>query len=193
MRARSRTQSGRRDRTRRPLSPSHPNYKEEAYLQTRVVLKYVGHPDHPEEEAGRRGRRRRKKKRRGSPYKVAEETMQIDEVTIVQQPRGSYVLEVFHGFLAVGGGCSMFQMACSKSVSGFFVLCRRVSVQFSEGRRVPLQSDHLRESAISCPTVRLLRVKEGRGFEAGKGLFPAGRYGRCRALSQVCFLRQENK
>ena len=27
----------------------------------------------------------------------------LDEVTIEQQPRGSYVLEVFHGYLAVGG------------------------------------------------------------------------------------------
>ncbi len=29
--------------------------------------------------------------------------MHVDEVTIVQQPRGSYVLEVFHGFVSVGG------------------------------------------------------------------------------------------
>ena len=27
----------------------------------------------------------------------------MDEVMIEQQPRGSYVLEVFHGYLAVGG------------------------------------------------------------------------------------------
>jgi hypothetical protein len=33
-------------RTVRPRSPSHPNYKEEAYLQSTVVLRYVGHTDH---------------------------------------------------------------------------------------------------------------------------------------------------
>ena len=27
----------------------------------------------------------------------------LDEVTVVQQPRGSYTLEVFKGYLAVGG------------------------------------------------------------------------------------------
>ena len=34
----------------------------------------------------------------------------LDEVTIVQQPRGSYVLEVFHGYLSVGGVCVHIHM-----------------------------------------------------------------------------------
>ena len=31
---------------RRPRSPSHPNYKEDAYNLSTVVMRYVGHPDH---------------------------------------------------------------------------------------------------------------------------------------------------
>ena len=32
-----------------------------------------------------------------------QQQSQVDEVTVVQQPGGSYVLEVFQGFLAIGG------------------------------------------------------------------------------------------
>ena len=34
----------------------------------------------------------------------------VDEVTIEQQPRGSYVLEVFHGYLCVGGQWSLLYL-----------------------------------------------------------------------------------
>jgi len=73
-------------------------------LLSHVRLRYVGqHPDDEEEEAVRNGRgRRRRRRRRNRRYSASP---QLDEVTIVQQPRGSYVLEVFHGFLAVGGKC----------------------------------------------------------------------------------------
>ena len=91
-----------RRRRRRPRSPSHPNYKEENYLLTHVRLQYIGHgvvgavDDQPPGE--RRPRSQRKRRRRVPPT-----PSHVDEVTIVQQPRGSYVLEVFHGFLRVGG------------------------------------------------------------------------------------------
>ena len=35
-----------RPRTAPHRSPTRPNYKEEIYKQSRVVLRYVGHPDH---------------------------------------------------------------------------------------------------------------------------------------------------
>ncbi len=40
------SRQSRRQRSRsRARSPSHPNYKEEIYLKSRIRLKYVGHPD----------------------------------------------------------------------------------------------------------------------------------------------------
>ena len=59
---------------RRPRSPSHPNYKEESYLQSKLVLRYEG----PGEDAR-------------------------DEVKVHQQPAGTYTLPVFKGILSVGG------------------------------------------------------------------------------------------
>ena len=82
----------------RPRSPSHPNYKEEAYLQSTVVLRYVGHTDHYTRLESRARHRAHRKSQRLPPLPA-----HVDEVTIEQQPRGSYVLEVFHGYLAVGG------------------------------------------------------------------------------------------
>ncbi len=102
----------------RPRSPSHPNYKEDAYLLTHVRLQYVGlqaagsgvsgADSSPERQGMRQGRRRsRRRGQRRRPHTaggaIAPFPAPMDEVTIVQQPRGSYVLEVFHGFLAVGG------------------------------------------------------------------------------------------
>ena len=55
-------------------SPTHPNFKEDAYCQSRIVLRYDG-PG----EASR------------------------DEVMVQQQPRGTYTLPVFKGMLRVGG------------------------------------------------------------------------------------------
>ena len=55
-------------------SPTHPNFKEAAYCQSRIVLRYDG-PG----EADR------------------------DEVRVQQQPRGTYTLPVFKGMLRVGG------------------------------------------------------------------------------------------
>ena len=86
----------------RQRSPSHPNYKEEAYLQSSVVLRYVGHTDHYTRLESRARHRAHRKSQRLPPLPA-----HVDEVTIEQQPRGSYVLEVFHGYLAVGGQCQM--------------------------------------------------------------------------------------
>ena len=55
-------------------SPTHPNYKEEVYLQSKVLLRYDG------------------------PAEGAK-----DEVKVHQQPAGTYTLPVFKGILAVGG------------------------------------------------------------------------------------------
>lgn len=55
-------------------SPTHPNFKEDAYCQSRIVLRYDG----PGEAA-------------------------MDEVMVQQQPRGTYSLPVFKGMLCVGG------------------------------------------------------------------------------------------
>lgn len=96
----------------RPRSPSHPNYKEDAYLLTHVRLQYVGHQLGQSGGVGERddlsdihpqGGRRHRHRRRGRSRPQSAFPAHVDEVTIVQQPRGSYVLEVFHGYLAVGG------------------------------------------------------------------------------------------
>ena len=55
-------------------SPTHPNYKEEVYLQSKVLLRYDG------------------------PAEGAK-----DEVKVHQQPAGTYTLPVFKGILSVGG------------------------------------------------------------------------------------------
>ena len=39
----------------------------------------------------------------GRQGKIAPMPAYLDEVTVLQQPRGSYTLEVFKGYLAVGG------------------------------------------------------------------------------------------
>ena len=92
------TAPARARRNVRPRSPSHPNYKEEAYLQSTVVLRYVGHTDHYTRLESRARHRAHRRSQRLPPLPA-----HVDEVTIEQQPRGSYVLEVFHGYLAVGG------------------------------------------------------------------------------------------
>ena len=55
-------------------SPTHPNFKEEKYTQSRVTLRYDGP---------------------GEAFR--------DEVAVHQQPRGTYTLPVFKGHLSVGG------------------------------------------------------------------------------------------
>ena len=60
-------------------SPTHPNFKEAAYCQTRIVLRYDG----PGEAA-------------------------LDEVRVQQQPRGTYTIPVFKGMLRVGGNMAFF-------------------------------------------------------------------------------------
>ena len=55
-------------------SPTHPNYKEEEYIQSKIVLRYDG----PGEGAR-------------------------DQVKVHQQPKGTYTLPVFKGLLSVGG------------------------------------------------------------------------------------------
>ena len=99
------TAPARSRRNIRPRSPSHPNYKEEAYLQSTVVLRYVGHTDHYTRLESRARHRAHRKSQRLPPLPA-----HVDEVTIEQQPRGSYVLEVFHGYLAVGGKIVFFTL-----------------------------------------------------------------------------------
>ena len=99
------TAPARARRNVRPRSPSHPNYKEEAYLQSTVVLRYVGHTDHYTRLESRARHRAHRKSQRLPPLPA-----HVDEVTIEQQPRGSYVLEVFHGYLAVGGNLKCCKM-----------------------------------------------------------------------------------
>ena len=99
------TAPARARRNVRPRSPSHPNYKEEAYLQSTVVLRYVGHTDHYTRLESRARHRAHRKSQRLPPLPA-----HVDEVTIEQQPRGSYVLEVFHGYLAVGGNLKCWRM-----------------------------------------------------------------------------------
>ena len=99
------TAPARARRNVRPRSPSHPNYKEEAYLQSTVVLRYVGHTDHYTRLESRARHRAHRKSQRLPPLPA-----HVDEVTIEQQPRGSYVLEVFHGYLAVGGNLKCWKM-----------------------------------------------------------------------------------
>ena len=60
-------------------SPTHPNFKEDAYCQSRIVLRYDGPGEAPS-----------------------------DEVMVQQQPRGSYTLPVFKGMLRVGGTYYLF-------------------------------------------------------------------------------------
>ena len=55
-------------------SPTHPNYKEDGYIQSKIVLRYEGP---------------------GEGVK--------DEVKVHQQPKGTYTLPVFKGMLSVGG------------------------------------------------------------------------------------------
>ena len=100
--SRSSRKSARRRHTR-PRSPSHPNYKEEAYNLSTVVLRYVGHPDRFVQSESRARHRAHRRRSRLPPL-----PLHLDEVTIEQQPRGSYVLEVFHGYLAVGGKCDFY-------------------------------------------------------------------------------------
>ena len=64
-------------------SPTHPNFKEDAYCQSRIVLRYDG-PG----EASR------------------------DEVMVQQQPRGTYTLPVFKGMLRVGGIINFYLTLC---------------------------------------------------------------------------------
>ena len=99
------TAPARARRNVRPRSPSHPNYKEEAYLQSTVVLRYVGHTDHYTRLESRARHRAHRKSQRLPPLPA-----HVDEVTIEQQPRGSYVLEVFHGYLAVGGNLKCWRI-----------------------------------------------------------------------------------
>ncbi|XP_059090211.1 glutamate-rich protein 3-like [Tigriopus californicus] len=106
---RSRPKSNRRSRLR---SQSHPNYKEDEYLKTKVVLQYVGLSDPSDIGNNSRSRYKASRKRR---RKMLALPSQIDEVTIVQQPRGSYVLEVFNGFIQVG---ETFEFT-SRRVEGF--------------------------------------------------------------------------
>ena len=56
-------------------SPTHPHYKEEEYIQSKIVLRYDG---------------------------PGEGTR--DQVKVHQQPKGTYTLPVFKGLLSVGGG-----------------------------------------------------------------------------------------
>ena len=172
--------------SRRPRSPSHPNYKEENYLLTQVRMQYVGSPKWEEEaspgsrsRSRSRGRRRRRNRSSGS-------SGQLDEVTIVQQPSGSYVLEVFHGFLAVGGEIFIY---CSWDRKSFFMfshfICRRISVYVPPGRRLSLQSDRLREPAVSRQTVDVLRSPQDRGRPHRAGLLSTVGALRRIALHQV--------
>ena len=59
-------------------SPTHPNFKEEKYSQSKIVLRYDG------------------------PSEANQ-----DEVCVYQQPRGTYTLPVFKGLLAMGGMTSI--------------------------------------------------------------------------------------
>ena len=61
--------------------------QDDEYKQSKVVVQYVGHPAHHARDRSRHG-----------PLPA-----HLDEVTVVRQPRGSYTLEVFRGYLAVGG------------------------------------------------------------------------------------------
>ena len=82
-----------RPRTAPHRSPTRPHYKEEMYKQSQIVLRYIGHPDH---------RARDRNSRISRSGRPAPMPAYLDEVTVLQQPRGSYTLEVFRGYLAVG-------------------------------------------------------------------------------------------
>ena len=77
-------------------APTRPHYKEEEYIQSKVVLKYTGHTDQKTERSPGEE----------SIWKNWPQDLFLgwcDEVTVLQQPRGSYTLEVFNGNMAVGG------------------------------------------------------------------------------------------
>ena len=82
-----------RPRTAPHRSPTRPHYKEEMYKQSQIVLRYIGHPDH---------RARDRNSRISRTGRQAPMPAYLDEITVLQQPRGSYTLEVFKGYLAVG-------------------------------------------------------------------------------------------
>ena len=129
-----------RPRTAPHRSPTRPHYKEERYKQSQVVLRYIGHPDH-------RARDRNSRISRGG--RPAPMPAYLDEVTVLQQPRGSYTLEVFRGFLAVG---DEFWFT-SRRVEGFsFSLTIFVNKQC-----------HVRLSAC-CETKRKVGTRLGQGL-----------------------------
>ena len=129
-----------RPRTAPHRSPTRPHYKEEMYKQSQIVLRYIGHPDH-------RARDRNSRISRGG--RSAPMPAYLDEVTVLQQPRGSYTLEVFRGFLAVG---DEFWFT-SRRVEGFsFSLTIFVNKQC-----------HVRLSAC-CETKRKVGTRLGQGL-----------------------------
>ena len=130
------TAPARARRNVRPRSPSHPNYKEEAYLQSTVVLRYVGHTDHYTRLESRARHRAHRRSQRLPPLPA-----HVDEVTIEQQPRGSYVLEVFHGYLAVGGKNLTLSNLIRSQIENWF---RWIPVHLAKMRWVSLQFDYLR-------------------------------------------------
>ena len=131
------TAPARARRNVRPRSPSHPNYKEEAYLQSTVVLRYVGHTDHYTRLESRARHRAHRKSQRLPPLPA-----HVDEVTIEQQPRGSYVLEVFHGYLAVGGNLKCWKNDNFQLIFNFF----------------QMNSGSPREDAMGTPSVWLFTL-----------------------------------
>ncbi|XP_023342787.1 glutamate-rich protein 3 [Eurytemora carolleeae] len=124
----------------RHRSPTRPNYKEEEYKQSSITLRYIGNVEH-------RARMRNKNigKKGLSPVIPAY----LDEVTVHQQPRGSYTLEVFKGYLAVG---DEFWFT-SRRVEGFpFSLTMFVNKQC-----------HVRLSAC-CESKRIVGTRLGQGM-----------------------------
>ena len=91
----NRNNNNERPRTAPPRSPARQQRQEEFKSQTKIVLRYIGHPDH-------RSRDRNYKIGRNGGSRLTPMPAYLDEVTVLQQPRGSYNLEVFRGFLAVG-------------------------------------------------------------------------------------------
>ena len=110
------------------------------YKQSQIVLRYIGHPDH---------RARDRNSRISRSGRPAPMPAYLDEVTVLQQPRGSYTLEVFRGFLAVG---DEFWFT-SRRVEGFsFSLTIFVNKQC-----------HVRLSAC-CETKRKVGTRLGQGL-----------------------------
>ena len=121
-------------------SPSRPHYKEEMYKQSQIVLQYIGHPDH---------RARDRNSRISRNGRQGPMPTYLDEVTVLQQPRGSYTLEVFRGYLAVGDEFSF----TSRRVEGFsFSLTIFVNKQC-----------HVRLSAC-CESKRKVGTRLGQGL-----------------------------